>query len=220
MDSVIKSKWLWIAAAAIIGGLLWWWTASDATEASAESENSAEVVQENDDEQVNSEDASEGEASEGEAEAEQAEEEAEQAEDEAEEPEDPEEKQVSGFDEEVDKWMEVENTKPPELKQIEAFVAKFKGLPDARKEECLQRALNLIPDANVLLLAGILMDKSVDRQYMESIYNDILNRDEAVKQPILEIIYEDKTHPCWADTAWILDVTGAKENSTQETENE
>ena len=38
--------------------------------------------------------------------------------------------------------------------------------------------------------------------------NDILNRDEDVKKPILQEIFKDKSHPCWADTAWILDVTG------------
>ena len=25
---------------------------------------------------------------------------------------------------------------------------------------------------------------------------------------ILSLIFKDKDHPCWADTAWILDVTG------------
>ena len=36
----------------------------------------------------------------------------------------------------------------------------------------------------------------------------VLNRDESVKEPILKQIYADKDHPCWADTAWILDATG------------
>lgn len=31
---------------------------------------------------------------------------------------------------------------------------------------------------------------------------------EVAKKPILQQIFKDKTHPCWADTAWILDVTG------------
>ena len=39
-------------------------------------------------------------------------------------------------------------------------------------------------------------------------FNDVLNRDEEVKKLILPKIFKDKTHPCWADTAWILDVTG------------
>ena len=59
-----------------------------------------------------------------------------------------------------------------------------------------------------MLLAGILMDKSQDVELVELVYNDVLNRDESVKKPILREIYKDRTHPCWADTAWILDVTG------------
>ena len=73
---------------------------------------------------------------------------------------------------------------------------------------CIHRALNLIPDENVMLLAGVVMDKTMDKEIVETVYNDILNRDEDVKKPILQEIFKDKSHPCWADTAWILDVTG------------
>ena len=64
-----------------------------------------------------------------------------------------------------------------------------------------------MPDDNVMLLAGILMDKSIDKELVELVFNDVLNRDEEVKKPILQEIFKDKSHPCWADTAWILDVT-------------
>jgi hypothetical protein len=29
-----------------------------------------------------------------------------------------------------------------------------------------------------------------------------------VKKPILKELFKDREHPNWADTAWILDVTG------------
>lgn len=119
-----------------------------------------------------------------------------------------EDKLVEEFDASTDHWMDAEKTKPPTMEDIEAFHAKFSRLPKARKEECLQRALNLVPDQNVMLLVGILMDKSEDKDLVELVYNDILNRDEIVKKPILQQIFKDKSHPCWADTAWILDVTG------------
>ena len=89
-----------------------------------------------------------------------------------------------------------------------AFAKSFRKIPKERQDECIHRALNLIPDENVMLLAGILMDKTMDREIVETVYNDVLNRDEDVKKPILQQIFKDKTHPCWADTAWILDVTG------------
>ena len=118
-----------------------------------------------------------------------------------------EERQVDAFYAQTDRWL-----KPAKggvsMADIDTFVRQFKSVPKARKDECLHRALNLIPDDNVMLLAGILMDKSLDREYLELVYNDVLNRDEDVKKPILQEIFKDKTHPCWADTAWILDVTG------------
>ena len=119
-----------------------------------------------------------------------------------------EEKLVDDFDAETDRWMDAEKTNPPTMQDIDAFHAKFKALPKSRKDECLHRALNLIPDENVMLLVGVLMDKSEDKELVELIYNDVLNRDESVKKPILQTIFKDKSHPCWADTAWILDVTG------------
>ena len=121
--------------------------------------------------------------------------------------EDKEEALVDAFDAETDRWMSKEDGKPPTMKDVDEFVAKFKAVPAERKEECLQRALNLVSDENVMLLAGILMDKTLDKELVELVYNDILNRDESVKKPILQEIFKDKAHPCWADTAWIFDVT-------------
>ena len=125
------------------------------------------------------------------------------------------EKKVEAFDEIVDKWMEKEGGEVT-MKDMDDFVALFRSVPAARKEECLHRALNLVSDDHVLLLAGILFDKMADKDHVELVFNDVLNRDESVKKLILPMIYKDKTHPCWADTAWILDVTGETPNQTKE----
>lgn len=117
------------------------------------------------------------------------------------------EKKVEAFDSLTDKWMEKPSGEVT-MKDMDDFVATFKSVPDARKDECLHRALNLVSDDHVLLLAGILFDKSIDKEYLELVFNDVLNRDEEVKKLILPKIFKDKEHPCWADTAWILDVTG------------
>ena len=113
---------------------------------------------------------------------------------------------VNAFDDLTDKW-----TEPAErgitMSEVDKFAEVFRKVPEARRDECLQRALNLVPDENVMLLAGILMDKELGEETVETVFNDILNRDEAVKKPILEQIFKDKTHPCWEDAAWILDVT-------------
>ena len=118
-----------------------------------------------------------------------------------------EEKKVDAFDDLTDRWMEPSD-KGVTMADIDNFAKIFRQVPKDRQDECIHRALNLIPDENVMLLAGILMDKTMDKDVVETVYNDILNRDEDVKKPILQEIFKDKTHSCWADTAWILDVTG------------
>ena len=124
---------------------------------------------------------------------------------------------VEAFDKLTDEWSDAGEETPKKavvkMADIDKFVAQFKKLPADRKEECLQRALNLVPDDNVMLLAGVLLDKSVDKEYVELVFNDILNRDEDVKKPVLKEIFKDKNHPCWADVAWILDVTGENEEA-------
>ena len=117
------------------------------------------------------------------------------------------EKLVDAFDDLTDKWQEP-SSRALSMADVDNFAATFRKLPEDRRDECIHRALNLIPDENVMLLAGVLMDKSMDKEIVETVYNDILNRDEDVKKPILQEIFKDKSHPCWADTAWILDVTG------------
>lgn len=118
---------------------------------------------------------------------------------------------VDAFDAAVDKWMEPQG-KAVTMAEVDVFRDMFRKVPKSRKEECLQRALNLVPDENVMLLAGILLDKGQDKELLDLVYNDILNRDESVKKPILNEIFKDREHPNWADTAWILDVTGELPN--------
>ena len=121
---------------------------------------------------------------------------------------DMEEALVEAFDNMTDRFTEVEEGKEISMEDVKRFREQFKRIPADRKEECLHRALNLLPDENVMLLAGILMDKEEKKELVELVFNDVLNRDESVKKVLLEEIYKDKTHPCWSDTAWILDVTG------------
>ena len=116
---------------------------------------------------------------------------------------------VAAFDALTDKWMKpAPDGKRVTMEDVRQFAEQFRKLPKSRQDECLHRALNLVPDENVMLLAGILMDKTLDKATLETVYNDVLNRDESVKKPILQQIFKDREHPCWADTAWILDVTG------------
>ena len=120
---------------------------------------------------------------------------------------DEEEALVDAFDGMTDKWQEPSESDVP-MAEVEKFRQQFNKIPKDRQTECLQRALNLLPDENVMLLAGILLDKEQPAEYLELVYNDVLNRDESVKKPLLMEIYKNKEHPCWSTTAWILDATG------------
>lgn len=117
-------------------------------------------------------------------------------------------REVDAFDALVDGWMEARPA-GVSIEDVEGFRNAFARVPDESRDECLHRALNLIPDENALLLAGVLLDKSFGKDVLETVFNDILNRDEQVKLPLLKSIHKDRAHPCWADAAWILDVTGA-----------
>ena len=103
--------------------------------------------------------------------------------------------------------METKPDRMPTMSEIDAFVEQFRKVPADRKDECIHRALNLIPDENVMLLAGVLMDKEQSAETVDAVFSDILNRDESVKLPVLREVIKDTKHPCWKDAAWILDVT-------------
>lgn len=118
---------------------------------------------------------------------------------------------VEEFDNATDKWT---NPVDGEIstKEVYAFADAFSRVPAKYKRESLQRALNLIPDDNIMILAGLLMDKSQEKEYIMAVFQDVLNRSDEVKQPLLNEIYKDKTHPCWPEVAWIFDATGQKDN--------
>jgi hypothetical protein len=113
----------------------------------------------------------------------------------------------SSFDSLVESWQEP-RAKTAALSEMEDFRQAFTRLPEEEKMNALHQAMNLIPDENALLLAGILLDKSQPREILDALFADILNRSEETKLTILRSIHQDKTHPCWSDTDWILSALG------------
>lgn len=113
------------------------------------------------------------------------------------------------FDALTDQWIRPRNA----IKQdeIDTYVESFKVLSHAEKLVCIRRAINLIPDENVMLLIAILLDKTTDTSMMRLIYDDILKRSDDIKKKVLDEIHKDKAHPCWRDTHWILSATGELE---------
>lgn len=104
----------------------------------------------------------------------------------------------------LDDWSNT--TKTVDEKDVAEFVDLFGKLPEARRDEFLAHALNLIPDDKLELLLGILMDKTQPKDVLSAVFNDILNRDDEVKFLVLSEIAKDREHPCWVDAMWVLDV--------------
>ena len=210
-----KVVWISIVVLAVVAGVCWLWShgGEDACPlqhgVDASARQAKETVATADDVQAGRESAPSSENAQEAGEEAKAEDEsaAEESQTEEEEAAAAEEAKVEAFDDLTDKWQEP-SAKGVTMADVDNFAKQFRQVPKERQDECVHRALNLIPDENVMLLAGILMDKAMDKEIVETVYNDILNRDEDVKKPILQQIFKDKTHPCWADTAWILDVTG------------
>jgi hypothetical protein len=121
---------------------------------------------------------------------------------------------VEAFDALTDQWMEPSKN-GVSFDQVTDFLKTFGSVPEDSKTLCLQRALNLIPDENVTLLAGVLFDKSQEKERMELVFNDILNRVEECKMPIIRQVFKDTNHPCWSNAAWILDAMGQVESQTR-----
>jgi hypothetical protein len=101
-----------------------------------------------------------------------------------------------------------ERTAKPTAEQALEFKESFHKLDPADQMEGLQTALNLLPDEQFPLLYPILFDKKENRDVLDDIFSDALNRDEDLKVPIMKEIYKDREHPLFAEASRILDVTG------------
>ena len=75
---------------------------------------------------------------------------------------------VAAFDALTDRWI-VPRKNGVTMKDVDEFVAQFRKVPKTLRKGCLQRALNLVPDENVMLLAGILLDKSQDKELITTV---------------------------------------------------
>lgn len=77
--------------------------------------------------------------------------------------------------------------------------------PDAKLEN-INHAVNLLPDETVSVLNGILLDAAQPAEVLGAIFHDMLNRDEAIKNPMMEEIVKNKKHPLYVESARILDI--------------
>jgi len=94
-------------------------------------------------------------------------------------------------------------------KAIRDYLAALKALPEDDREMALSRALNLLPDENIGILAGILMDHEIWDGLVKLAYVEILNRDDKYKLPLLKMIVKDPKHSCREEAGLMLGILGA-----------
>ncbi len=82
----------------------------------------------------------------------------------------------------------------------------FNALEPDVKLENINHAVNLLPDETVSVINGILFDTTQPGEVIAVIFHDLLNRDESIKNPMMEEIVKNKAHPMYVESARILDI--------------
>ena len=82
----------------------------------------------------------------------------------------------------------------------------LKRLPRDRRRESAQSLLNLVSDGNFGVMRDVLFDPAQPTEVVDAVFNDLLNRPEEVKTPLLKEISQDSSHANCAEARRILDV--------------
>jgi hypothetical protein len=121
----------------------------------------------------------------------------------------PREKAVEAWESLVDQMIAQKDT--PAAEQAARVKEAFDKLEKADQMDGIHRSLNLFPDEQFPALYGILFDKKEDPEVLDAIFSDALNRPEELKNPLMKELVKDKEHPCFFESARILDVIGELE---------
>ncbi len=116
------------------------------------------------------------------------------------------ERAVASWDSLVDRLAEREG--PPDEEASRRVKEAFDALDPADQMDGIRRSLNLFQDEQFPVLYGILFDKAENAEVLDAIFSDALNRPEEIKNPLMKELVKDKEHPCFFESARILDVIG------------
>jgi hypothetical protein len=97
------------------------------------------------------------------------------------------------------------------LYYAEGAKERVKDTPVTTEEQAEIRELfnALTPEAKletVAVINGILFDTTQPGEVIAVIFHDLLNRDESIKNPMMEEIVKNKAHPMYVESARILDI--------------
>jgi len=99
-----------------------------------------------------------------------------------------------------------DKTQAPSAQQAIAMKQAFDELHADDRLDAIQYALLLLPDMQISVIYPILLDKSQSEEVLDAIFDDVLNRDEQIKNPLMRELRKDKEHPLFFESARILDV--------------
>ena len=118
----------------------------------------------------------------------------------------PREKAVAAWETLVDQVIEQKNV--PVEEQAKRVKEAFDKLDKEDQMDGIHRSLNLFPEEQFPSLYAILYDKTENPEVLDAIFSDALNRPEELKNPLMKELVKDKEHPCFFESARILDVIG------------
>jgi hypothetical protein len=84
------------------------------------------------------------------------------------------------------------------------------GVDPQDRLPAIHSALNLVPDGGFAVFVPLLFDKSQPEEILDALFNDMLNRDDSVKVPLMKELRKDTSHPMFFESARILDATGVE----------
>jgi hypothetical protein len=89
---------------------------------------------------------------------------------------------------------------------VRGLVTALPNLPLEGQEEFIAHAVNLCEDEQYTLLEGIYLNKAMPDGVKDTIFNDLLNRPDEIKLPLLAKSLANPTHPMAADSREILEM--------------
>ena len=119
----------------------------------------------------------------------------------------------------TDEWMDVvkscsgdARTNGRKVRYTE-FAKALGRLPREKRGENLKYAINLMDDANFLLIATLALDRDQPDDLIAEAFDACLNRDSPESRAVIEEISKDKSHPMYVDAARVMDVKRIAEGS-------
>lgn len=86
------------------------------------------------------------------------------------------------------------------------LVAAMPGLPAEAQEEFAAHAANLCDDEDFGLLENVYLTQGTPQEVLEVIFNDVLNRSDAIKLPLLAKTLRNPAHPMAGESKEILEM--------------